>query len=99
MRGAPVLVAQCVKHLPADLVVPDSSPALEEIFPNRKWGSIAYNLSLSSAHRSDMTEILLKRTLNRKSYIHLYIMLCFLWANLKKRPALILNRNNEETEK
>ena len=36
----------------------------------RKRSSIAHSLSLSSKHRPDMTEILLKRTYNRKSSIH-----------------------------
>ena len=56
MHGAPV--AQWVKRWSTDLAVPSSSPARGD----RKRGSIANSLSLSSAHRSDMTAILLKRT-------------------------------------
>ena len=58
--GAPV--AQWFKHWPTDLAVVSSSPALGEGLFNRKRGSIAHSLSLSSARRPDMTEILLKRT-------------------------------------
>ena len=60
-RGG-ALVAQWVKRWPTDLVVVSSSPARGEDLFNRKRGSIAHSLSLSSAHRPDMTEILLKRT-------------------------------------
>ena len=52
--GAPV--AQWVKRWPTDLAVPSSSPARGEIF------STAHSLSLSSVHRPDITETLLKRT-------------------------------------
>ena len=55
-------VAQWVKRWPTDLAVVSSSPARGEDLFNRKRGSIAHSLSLSSAHRPDMTEILLKRT-------------------------------------
>ena len=58
--GAPV--AQWVKCWPTDLAVVSSSPARGEDIFNRKRGSIAHSLSLPSAHRPDMTEILLKRT-------------------------------------
>ena len=58
--GAPV--AQWVKRWPTDLAVVSSSPARGEDLFNRKRSSIAHSLSLSSAHRPDMTEILLKRT-------------------------------------
>ena len=56
------LVAQWVKCWPADLAVASSSPASGEDLFNRKRGSIAHRLSLPSAFRPDMTEILLKRT-------------------------------------
>ena len=59
MGGAPV--AQWVKRWPTDLAVVSSSPARGEDLFNRKRGSIAHSLSLSSDHRPDMTEILLKR--------------------------------------
>ena len=58
--GAPV--AQWVKRWPTDLAVVSSSPAWGEDLFSRKRVSIAHSLSLSSAHRPDMTEILLKRT-------------------------------------
>ena len=60
LAGAPV--AQWVKRWPTDLAVVSYSPARGEDLFNRKQGSIAHSLSLSSAHRPDMTEILLKRT-------------------------------------
>ena len=59
-RGRRAPVAQWVKRWPTDLAVPDSSPAIGENLPNRKRGSIAHGLSLTSYH--DITEILLKRT-------------------------------------
>ena len=37
---------------------------------NRKPGSIAHSLSFSPFHRPNITEILLKKTKNRKSSIH-----------------------------
>ena len=55
--GAPV--AQWIKRWPTDLAVPGSIPTRG--FLDRKRGSIAHSLSLSSAHRPDMTEIPLKR--------------------------------------
>ena len=58
-NGAPV--AQWVKPWPTDLVVP-SLTRLEANLLNCKRGSIAHSLPLSSTHRPDMTEILLKRT-------------------------------------
>ena len=57
--GAPV--AQWVKRWPTDLAVPSSIPTRGLL--NRKWGSIAHSLSLSTSHRPDMTEILLKRSI------------------------------------
>ena len=54
MTGA--LVAQWVKRWPSDLLVLISSPARSEFF-----SPIAHSLSLKSDHRSDMTEILLKK--------------------------------------
>ena len=60
-RRAPVHVAQWVKRWPTDLAVMSSLPARGEIFSNRKRGSIAHSLSLSTCHPPDMTEILLKR--------------------------------------
>ena len=66
--GAPV--AQWVKRWPTDLAVPSSIPTRGEKktkerkknLLNRKRGSIAHSLSLSTSHRPDMTEILLKRS-------------------------------------
>ena len=49
-------VDQWVKRRPTDLAVPNSSPARGQIF------STVNGVPLSSAHRPDMTEILLKRT-------------------------------------
>ena len=40
---------------------PEFEPRLRPNLLNRKRGSNAHNLSLSSAHRPDITEILLKR--------------------------------------
>ena len=57
--GAPV--AQWVKRWPTDLADRVRS-SLEGNLLNRKRSSIAHSLSLSSKHRPDMTEILLKRT-------------------------------------
>ena len=57
--GAPV--AQWVKRWPADLADRVRS-SLEVKSSQPKRSSIAHSLSLSSEHRSDMTEILLKRT-------------------------------------
>ena len=54
-------MAQWVKRWTTDLAVPSSIPTRGEIF-NRKPGSIAHSLSLSTSHRPDMTEILLKRS-------------------------------------
>ena len=53
-------VAQWVKRWLADLAVPSLRPIRSRISRNR--GSIAHSLSLSTSHRPDMTEILLKRT-------------------------------------
>ena len=58
-EGAPV--AQWVKRWPTDLAVVISSPAKGEDLFNCKRSFVAHSLSLSSAHRPDMTEILLKR--------------------------------------
>ena len=55
------LVAQWVKPWPTDLAVQVPS-LLERNLLNRKGGSIAHSILLSSAHRPDMTGILLKRT-------------------------------------
>ena len=53
--GAPV--AHWFKRWPTDLAV-----CLRRGSFHRERGSIAHSLSLSSAHRPDMTEILLKGT-------------------------------------
>ena len=58
--GAPV--AQWVQRWPTDLAVVSSSLARGEDLFNRKRGSIAHSISLSSVHRPDMPKILLKRT-------------------------------------
>ena len=62
MNGIPV--AQWVKRWTTDIAVPGSSPAWGGDLFNRKRGSssIAHNLSLSTAHCIDMTEIQLKKT-------------------------------------
>ena len=54
-EGAPV--AQCVKSNSSEL-----EPRSRRNFLNLKQGSTAHSLSLSSAHRPDMTEILMKMT-------------------------------------
>ena len=51
-----------VKRRPTDLAVPGSSPAWGDDLFNRKRGSIVHSLSMSPAHRPDITEILLKGT-------------------------------------
>ena len=55
-------VAQWVKRWPTDLAVLSSIPTLGEIFSTVNGGSIAHSLSLSTSHRPDITEMLLKRT-------------------------------------
>ena len=47
------------------------NPAKGEILSRHKQGSVAQSLLLSLTHRPGMTEILLGRTLNRKSSTHL----------------------------
>ena len=46
----------------AELVVPGSSPDRGRDLFNHKCGSVVLSISLSSTHRPDITEILLKRT-------------------------------------
>ena len=53
-------VAQWVKRWPTDLA--DRVRSSLEVKSQLKRSSIAYSLSLSSEHRPDMIEILLKRT-------------------------------------
>ena len=55
-------VAQYVERWHTNLAVPSSSIAGGGDFYSCKRGSIAHSLSLSPVYRSDMTEILLKRT-------------------------------------
>ena len=50
----------------------DLIESVSEGFPT--YSSITHNLSSSSAHRAYMTEIVMKRTLNRKSSIHSSIL-------------------------
>ena len=59
LKGSPV--AQWVKRWPTDLAVPGWSLARGGFF-STVTGSIAHRLSLSFAHRPDMTKILLKTT-------------------------------------
>ena len=66
--GAPV--AQWVKHWPSDLVVVSLSPAAGGEILSAVNGVSFHSLSLSISHPPDMTEILLKMLLNRKSSIH-----------------------------
>ena len=62
-----------------------SSPWLESRprwgYLNRWWDSIAQSFSISPSHRPVMTEILLKRTKNRKSSVHpkFRFNITFLW--------------------
>ena len=58
--GAPV--GQWVKSLPTDQAVQRSSSARGEIFSTVNGITLHTTLSLSSAYRTDMTGILLKRT-------------------------------------
>ena len=53
-------VTQWVKHWPTDLADRVRS-SLEMNLLNRKRSSISHSLSLSSIHRPDMIEILLKK--------------------------------------
>ena len=55
-------VAQLVKRWPVDLAVPGMSPTWGGDLFSHKRGVIAHNLSLSTAERPDMAEILLKKT-------------------------------------
>ena len=55
-------MARWVKGWPTDLAVPGSIHTSGGNLSNHKPGSIVHSLSLSSNHRPDMTEILLKRT-------------------------------------
>ena len=55
-------VAQLVQRWPADLAVPGLSPACGGDLFSHKRGVIAHNISLSTAERPDMSEILLKNT-------------------------------------
>ena len=55
-------ITQWVKPWRTDLVVPGLSSALGRDLFNCKQGSIARSLSLSPAHGTVITEILLKRT-------------------------------------
>ena len=66
--GAPV--AQWVKRRPTDLADRVRSRSRRNLL-NRKRSSVAHSLSLSTSRRPDIPETLLKRTLNRKSSIHL----------------------------
>ena len=58
--GTPL--AQWVKRWTTDLAVPTSILLSRRNHLNRKPGSIAHSLSLSTSNRPDMTEILLKRS-------------------------------------
>ena len=69
------LVAQEVRPWPADLPVQGSRPAGGRILFNCKLCSITHNLSLSPSHRPIIHEIQLKRTLDRKSSTHPFIIL------------------------
>ena len=51
-----------VAQWPTDLAVPVPIPASGGNVFSRKRGCIAHSLSLSSVHRPDLTETLLKRT-------------------------------------
>ena len=54
-------VPQWIKRWPSDRAI-ELKPRSRRNLLYRKRGSIAHSLSLSCAHRPDMTEILLKRT-------------------------------------
>ena len=54
------LVPQWVKRWPAVLAAPEFEYHSRRNLLNRKRGSIAHSLSLSSSHRPDMAKILLK---------------------------------------
>ena len=57
-RGAPL--TYWVKHWPTDLAVMGLIPRESGNLVKPKQGSIAHNLSLSSSHLPDITEIQLK---------------------------------------
>ena len=59
---------------------------------NLKRGSITYSFSLSSSYRPDMTEILLKRTYNRKLSIHQF---CPMATHICKAFGHITNKTGE----
>ena len=61
-----LILKALVKRWPTDLPGLGFEPLSRRIL-NRKRVSIAHNLSLSSAHCHYVTEVLLKRTYNRKS--------------------------------
>ena len=65
LEGAPV--CQWVKHWPTDLAVQGSSPACGEIFAT--VNGVSFHTAF---HHPDMTEILLKKTSNRKSSMYPY---------------------------
>ena len=65
-------VAQWAKCWPADLAVMGLIPARGRNVFSGKLDSTTNSLSLSPSHHPDMTEILLKRTLNCKSFIYPY---------------------------
>ena len=57
-HGSRSFVAQWVKYWPTDLAVQNLSPSSRQSLLNHKHGSIAHSLSISTLHRSDMSEIL-----------------------------------------
>ena len=57
-----MLVAQWVKRWPTFSSGPEFEHRSRRSLLKRKRGSTAHSISLPSAHRPDMTEILLKKT-------------------------------------
>ena len=68
LKGAPV--GQWVKRWPTDLAVADSIPAGENL-SNRKQGSTANSLSISTSHYHNKIKIPLKRIRNNESPLNL----------------------------
>ena len=75
-------VVQWVKRWPADLAVPSFEPRSRRSLLKRKRGSTAHSLSLSSAHRPDITKILWK---GRKNASYPYILSSSFWETTRYR--------------
>ena len=61
-----------INKMSSNMKAPEFKPYSRQDLLNRKQGTTAHSLSLSTSHRPDMTETLLKRL---KITIHAYIHL------------------------